>query len=206
MVIGNSTDVSLERAASIFRAVEEESTRRRISVICIVYSSVCPHNDERPTRLLSCDITYALLNKCPFIVSFSTEVLERRKPTSADTSRDTPSIQWNNKGRFTHNMSRPCCAAKGLECVFPNLIYTVRPCLIHTCHAALMPSPTMQFFSRPRQSMAAERRVVWLTASVRLLPAITRSSTKLLSEAYQSQMQVASVKPNTIYHGRGKDW
>jgi hypothetical protein len=30
----------------------------------------------------------------------------------------------------------PCRAAKGLECVFPHLIYTVRPCLIHTCHAA----------------------------------------------------------------------
>jgi hypothetical protein len=42
-----------------------------------------------------------------------------------------------------------------------------------------------------------------LTARVRLLPAITRSSTKL-SDAYQSQMQVASVKPNTVYHGRGK--
>ena len=42
-----------------------------------------------------------------------------------------------------------------------------------------------------------------LTARVRLLPAITRSSTKLLSDTYQSQMQVASVKPNTVYHGRG---
>jgi hypothetical protein len=37
-----------------------------------------------------------------------------------------------------------------------------------------------------------------LTASVRLLPAITLSSTKLSSDAYQSQMQVASVKPNTV--------
>jgi len=55
MLIGNTTDVSLELAASIFRVVEEESTSRRISVICIVCSSVCPRNDERPTRLLSCD-------------------------------------------------------------------------------------------------------------------------------------------------------
>jgi len=38
-----------------------------------------------------------------------------------------------------------------------HLIYTVRPCLIHICHAAPMPSPTMQFFSRPRHSMAVER-------------------------------------------------
>jgi len=44
-----------------------------------------------------------------------------------------------------------------------------------------------------------------LLARVRLLPATTRSSAKLLSDAYQSQMQVASVKPNTVYHGRGKE-
>jgi len=37
-----------------------------------------------------------------------------------------------------------------------------------------------------------------LLARLRLLPATTRSSTKLLSDAYQSQMQVASVKPNTL--------
>jgi len=45
-----------------------------------------------------------------------------------------------------------------------------------------------------------------LTASVRLLPAITRNSAKLLSDAYQSQMEVASVKPNTVCHARGKEW
>jgi len=45
-----------------------------------------------------------------------------------------------------------------------------------------------------------------LTVRVRLLPAITRSSTKFVSDAYQSQTQVASVKPNTVCHGRGKDW
>jgi hypothetical protein len=28
----------------------------------------------------------------------------------------------------------------------------------------------------------------------------------LLSEAYKSQMQVASVKPNNVYHGRGKEF
>ena len=41
-----------------------------------------------------------------------------------------------------------------------HLIYTVRPCLIQTCHAAPMPSPTMPFFSRPRHSTAVERRPV----------------------------------------------
>ena len=44
------------------------------------------------------------------------------------------------------------------------------------------------------------------TVSVPLLQAITWSSSKLLSNPYQSQMQVASVKPNTVCHGRGKEW
>jgi hypothetical protein len=35
-------------------------------------------------------------------------------------------------------MPRPCRAAKGLDCL-SHLIYTVRPCLIHTCHAAPVP-------------------------------------------------------------------
>jgi len=29
---------------------------------------------------------------------------------------------------------------------------------------------------------------------------------RLLSDAYQSQMQVASVKQNSVCHGRGKEW
>ena len=44
-----------------------------------------------------------------------------------------------------------------------HLIYTVWPCLIHTCHAAPMPSPTMSFFSRPRHSTAVESGCVWAT-------------------------------------------
>ena len=37
-----------------------------------------------------------------------------------------------------HAFPLPCRAAKGLECL-SHLIYTVRPCLIHTRHAAPMP-------------------------------------------------------------------
>ena len=50
-----------------------------------------------------------------------------------------------------------------------HLIYTVRPCPIHTCHAMPMP-----FFPRPRRETACR-----LPARVRLLPATTRSSTKI---------------------------
>jgi hypothetical protein len=71
-----------------------------------------------------------------------------------------------------------------------HLIYTLRPCLIHTCHAMLRPCRSSQghgtafgFFRLPR---GVPRR--------------------LLSDAYQSQVQVASVKPNSVCHGRRKEW
>jgi hypothetical protein len=35
----------------------------------------------------------------------------------------------------------PCRVAKGLDCVFFYLIYTVRPCLIHTCYAQAHAEP-----------------------------------------------------------------
>jgi hypothetical protein len=136
-----------------------------------------------------------------------------------------------------------------------HLIYTVRPCLIHTCHAMPCPchAPTMPFFSMSRHSTAAERRPVGylpafgffsfdlhsaavsdshLPCHAQTMPFFSRSrhSTaverrsvgylpafgffglprgvprRLLSEAYQSQMQVASVKPNNVCRGRGKEW
>ena len=59
----------------------------------------------------------------------------------------------HNKGRFTHNTPRPCRSpAKPCREVFrkclSHLIHAVRPCLIHTCHAAPIPSPTMPWPSR----------------------------------------------------------
>jgi hypothetical protein len=70
-----------------------------------------------------------------------------------------------------------------------HLIYTVWPCLIHTCNAMSMPrpchAPTMPFFSRQRHSTAVERQPVgYLLAFVffRLPCGVPR---RLLSEAYQ---------------------
>ena len=87
-----------------------------------------------------------------------------------------------------HAVPLPCRAAKGLECV-PHLIYTVRPCLIHTFHAAPMPSPTIPFFSRPRHSTAVERRpmrYLLVFGFFRLPRGFPRRS---LSEAYHSSSQ-----------------
>ena len=39
-----------------------------------------------------------------------------------------------------HAVPLPCYATKGLECL-SHLIYTVQPCLIHTCHAIPMLQP-----------------------------------------------------------------
>jgi len=104
--------------------------------------------------------------------------------TPVEVCRGFPqSLQSNqnikSKCRFTHSMSCPWHAAKSLDCL-SNLIYTARPCLIHTCYAmpmscsdnAVLLKATAQ---HGRRETACER-----PARVRLLPATTRSSTKIV--------------------------
>ena len=77
-----------------------------------------------------------------------------------------------------HAVPLPCRAANGLECVFPiwstqygRVWFTLAfPC---PCHA-----PTMPFFSRPRHG--SRETACGLPARFRLLPATTRSSTKVV--------------------------
>jgi hypothetical protein len=92
------------------------------------------------------------------------------------------------KGRFTHSMPCPCrthavplpCrAAKDLECL-PHLIYTVRPCLIHTCHLMLMPCSDHTVLIKVTAQHGRRETACGLPARVRLLPATTRSSTKIV--------------------------
>ena len=100
-----------------------------------------------------------------------------------------------------HAAPMPC--RWGFRTCLSHLIYTVRPCLIHTRHAITMPRPchalTMPFFSRPRHgtarhgtaqhSTAVERRPVsYLPAFgfFRLPRGVPR---RFLSEAYQSSSQ-----------------
>ena len=54
-----------------------------------------------------------------------------------------------SKGRFTHSMPRPCRSSAmpcryGFRMCLSHLIYTVRPCLIHICHAMLRPCRSSQ--------------------------------------------------------------
>ena len=65
-----------------------------------------------------------------------------------------------------------------------HLIYTVRPCLIHTCHAMPMP-----FFSRPRHSTAFQRQPVGYLPAFSFFRLPRGVPRRLLSEAYQSSSQ-----------------
>ena len=73
------------------------------------------------------------------------------------------------------------------------------PCRAHAI-------PDHAFLLKATAQHGRRERPCGLLSRVRLLPATTQSSTKLSSDAYQSQMQVASVKPNTACRGRGKEW
>ena len=109
-----------------------------------------------------------------------------------------------------HAVPLPCRAAKALECVFSHLIYKVRPCLIHTCHAMPMPCPdhampcpchalTMPFFSRPRHNTAVEIQPVGYLPAFGFFRLPRGVPRRLLSEAYQFSSQ--RPIPTTVKSG-----
>jgi hypothetical protein len=104
-----------------------------------------------------------------------------------------------------HAVPLSCRAAKGLECL-SHLIYTVRPCLTHTCHAMPMPHPchalNMPFFSRPRHSTAVERRPVGYLPAFGFFRLPRGVPRRLLSEAYQSSSP-RSI-PTTVKSGSSR--
>ena len=61
-----------------------------------------------------------------------------------------------------------------------HFIYTVRPCLIHTCHAAPMPCSDHAVLLKATPQHGCRETACGLAARVRLLPATTRSSTKIV--------------------------
>jgi len=83
-----------------------------------------------------------------------------------------------------------------------HLIYTVRPCLSHTCHAMPLPRTchalTMPFFSRPRHSTAVERRPVGYLPTFGFFRLPRGVPRRLLSESYQSSQR--SI-PTTVKSG-----
>ena len=103
-----------------------------------------------------------------------------------------------------HAVPLPCRAAKGFEWVFP--IWFTQCGLVWFTFVMPCYAPTMTFFSRPRHSTSVERRPVDDLPAFGFFRLPRGVPRRLLSDAYQSQMQVASVKSNTICHGRGKEW
>jgi hypothetical protein len=61
-----------------------------------------------------------------------------------------------------------------------HLIYTVRSCLIHTCHAASIPCSDHAVLLKATAQHGRRETACGLPAGVRLLPATTRSSTKVV--------------------------
>jgi hypothetical protein len=59
-----------------------------------------------------------------------------------------------------------------------HLIYTVRPCLIHTCHVAPLPCSDHAVFLKAMTQHVHRETACGLPARFRLLPATKRSSTK----------------------------
>ena len=84
-----------------------------------------------------------------------------------------------------------------------HLIYTVRPSLIHICHAMPIPHTchalTMPFFSRPRHSTAVEKRPVGYLPAFGFFRLACGVPRRLLSEAYQSSSQPSI--PTTVKNG-----
>jgi hypothetical protein len=101
-----------------------------------------------------------------------------------------------------HAVPLPCRAAR-FRMSLSHLIYTARPCLIHTCHAIPMPRPcralTMPFFSRPRHSTAVERRPVGYLPAFGFFRLTRGVPRRLLSEAHPSSSQ-RSI-PTTVKSG-----
>jgi len=61
-----------------------------------------------------------------------------------------------------------------------HLIYTVRPCLIQTCHAMPMPCSDHAVLLKATTQHGRRETACGLTARLRVLPATTRSSTKIV--------------------------
>ena len=104
-----------------------------------------------------------------------------------------------------HAVPLPCRAAKGLKCVFP-IWFTQWG---HVWFTLAMPRPC-----HPRPCHSSQGHGTAWPSRKRLLTNCPLSDSsgyhtefhEVVIRPIQSQMQVASVKPNTVYHGRGKEW
>jgi hypothetical protein len=83
-----------------------------------------------------------------------------------------------------HSPAMPCHWAFRMR--LSHLIYTVRPCLIHTCHAAPMPCSDHAVLLK---AIAIKRRPVGCLPALGFFQLPRRVPRRLLSEAYHSSSQ-----------------
>ena len=79
----------------------------------------------------------------------------------------------------SHIASVPMPSHWGFRMCLSHLMYTVRPCLIHTCYAMPVPCSDYAVLLKATAQHVRREMASGLPARVRLLPATTRSSTKI---------------------------
>ena len=97
----------------------------------------------------------------------------------------------------THALPLPCRAAKDLECVFPIWYYTVRPYLIHACHAMLRPCRSSQGNSTARPALDG-RAVSWPWEERHGMASVNQTRPHCVN-----QTEKTHSKPVAARHGRG---
>jgi hypothetical protein len=98
-----------------------------------------------------------------------------------------------SRRRFTHSMPRPCRVAKGLECVFP-IRFTQCGRTIHTFHAMPIPCSDHAVLLKATAQHGRRETACGLPARVRLLPATTRSSTKIVISSIPIPLKTIHTK------------
>jgi hypothetical protein len=111
---------------------------------------------------------------------------------------------WMLNGRFTLSMPRPCRSPDmpcryGIRMCLSHLIYTVPPCLIHTCHAAPIPCSDHAVLLKATAQHGHRETACGLPARVRFFPVTTRSSTKIV-------IRSIPISLTTIHTYNCKEW
>jgi hypothetical protein len=98
--------------------------------------------------------------------------------------------------------SHIACRAHAMPCRYgfrmcpPHSIYTVRPCLSHTCHAAPIPCSDQAALLKATAQHGRRETACGLPAGVRVLPATARSSTKFIRSIPISDAGGQSKQPH----------
>ena len=149
------------------------------------------------------------LNGNPSQVKVTRQAVKNRPGTNAFEESDSASLCFRLEKLIENKIFHSGMRLEVPQRTLPatNCISTcIRPRQVRAALACPCHAPTLPFFSRPRHSTSVERRPVGYLPAFGFFRLPRGVPRRLLSEAYQSQTQVASVQPNNVCHGRGKGW